>query len=150
VISFVLLFIIYLFYGPAKDAEVEMINEILYLFIIPIMLIPGTIVICLLVGLPIRLIPKVHKWWYSNSYIAFIGLALGFLTIYVSSNFTDTIKVVENETEVIKQIPNYTILGIGWFTSAFFLLHFYPIRFIESIIEIFKVKKRDLDWTKQW
>ena len=148
-ISFVLLFVIYLFYGPAKDVEVEMINEILYLFIIPVLLIPVTIVVCLLVGLPIRLIPKLNKWWDSNPYIGFIGLTLGLLMIFVSPNFTDTIKIIENETERIKEIPDYTILGIGWFITAFFLLHFYPIHFIESIIDFFRGNKKDLDWTKE-
>ena len=149
-ITFILLFVIYLFYGPAKDVEVEMINQILYLFIIPILLISGTIVVCLLAGLPMRLIPKFNKWWESKPYIAFIGLTLGLVLIYLSPNFTGTKTIIENETECLKQIPDYTILRIGWFTTAFFLLHFYPIHFMESIIDLFRGKKRDLDWTKEW
>ena len=127
-----------------------MINEVLYFFIIPLVLIPGTILVCLLVGLPLMLIPKISKWWDAHSYIAFIGLIIGFLVIIFSPTFTDTIKIIENETEIIKEIPNETILRIGWFMTAFFLIHFYPIRFIESIIDIFNGRKNNLDWGKEW
>lgn len=149
VICFVLLFIIYLFYGPVKDVEVETINEILYLFIIPIILIPLTIGICLIVGLPIRLSSKIYNWWLSNSYIAFIGLTLGFIIILLSPNFTNNIKIVENGVQTYKDFPNETILGTGWFVTAFFLLHFYPIRFIENIIDKFKKNKNEFDWTNK-
>lgn len=150
IICSIILFFIYLKYGPPKDVEVEMINEVLYLFIIPLLLIPGTIVVCLLLGLPLTLIPKINKWWNSKSYIAFIGLTIGFAIILFSPNYADTIKITENETEIIKIIPNETILGIGWFMTAFFLLHFYPIRFIESIIDIVRGRKNDLDWEREW
>gem|GEM_PF-1440312 len=150
VICFVLLYIIYFFYGPVKDVEVETINEILYLFVIPIILIPLTIAICLIVGLPIRLSSKIYNWWLSNSYIAFIGLTLGFIIILLSPNFTNDIEIVENGIQTYKDFPNETILGTGWFVTAFFLLHFYPIRFIENIIDKFKKNKNEFDWTNKW
>jgi len=129
---------------------VETINEILYLFVIPIILIPLTIAICLIVGLPIRLSSKIYNWWLSNSYIAFIGLTLGFIIILLSPNFTNDIEIVENGIQTYKDFPNETILGTGWFVTAFFLLHFYPIRFIENIIDKFKKNKNEFDWTNKW
>ena len=149
-ISFVVLFAIYIVYGPAKDVEVEMINEFLYLFIIPAIFIPATIVACLLAGLPIRFIPALNRWWYSNSYVAIIGLALGLFFIYLSPNFTHTIKVTQNATEIIKKVPDDTVFAIGWSITAFFLLHCYPMHFIESVIKIFKKDKQDLDWSEKW
>jgi len=52
--------------------------------------------------------------------------------------------------EIYKNFPNETILGIGWFLTAFFLLHFYPVRFIENIIDKFKKNKDEFDWTNKW
>ena len=141
---------IYYNYGIPKDIETETINVILYIFIIPVILIGGTITICLLVGLPIRLIHKLYSWWLTNSYIAFIGLTVGLLIIIFSSHFTQTIKVIENRVETMKEIPNETVLEVGWFVTAFFLLHIYPIRFIENILTKFKSKRKTLDWTNQW
>ena len=124
VICSIILFFIYLKYGPPNYVEAEAINEVFYLFLIPLMLISGTIVVCLLVGSPLMFIPKVNKWWHSNSYIAFIGLAIGFLIILFGSNYTDTIIIMEKETEIIKEMPNETILGFGWFMTAFFYFIF--------------------------
>jgi hypothetical protein len=109
-----------------------------------------TIAICLIVGLPIRLSSKIYNWWLANLYIAFIGLTLGFIIILISPNFTNNIQIVENGVQTYKDFPNETILGIGWFLTAFFLLHFYPIRFIENIINKFKKSKNEFDWTNNW
>lgn len=109
-----------------------------------------TIGICLVVGLPIRLFSKIYNWWLSNSYIAFIGLTLGFIIILISPNFTNKIQIVENGVQTFKESPNETILGIGWFLTAFFLLHFYPIRFIENILDKLKKNKNEFDWANRW
>jgi hypothetical protein len=123
---------------------------ILYILILPFVLIPMTITICLILGFPITLNTKISKWWYSNSYIAFIGLIISFILIFFSPNYTDTIKIIQNGTEIIKEVPNDTILIIGWFMTSFFILHFYPIRFLESIKDIIKGKNNKLDWEKDW
>ena len=60
----VALAIIYLKFGPPSYDEVDLVNEVIYLLIVPFFLISGTIAICFLIGLPIRLIPKVFNWWY--------------------------------------------------------------------------------------
>src|ERR1700730_10014122 len=97
-----------------------------------------TIIACLIIGLPIRLIPELYNWWSKRPLIIFVGVAIGLILLFFSltSNFTETAKIVIDGEERTKQIPN-TILAItGWFLTAFSLLHFYPL----TIIKWFKEK----------
>lgn len=142
-ICFFILLAVYFKYGPLNYAEVEMVNIIIYMLILPIVLIVGTIGICLIIGLPLLIIPKLEKWWNTNSYIAFIGLLMGIVLILCSPHVTESIKTIENNIEVKKEIPNEVVLAIGWFTTAFFMLHFNISAFIEIV---FKRKKNNLDW----
>lgn len=143
VICVIVLFLIYLIYGPAKEVEADMINGAVYLIIVPLILIPGTIIACLIIGIPLMLLPKIKQWWLAHSFIAFIGLTVGFILIVCSANFTETIQVMENETEIIKESPNEAILGFGWFMTAFFLLHFHPKLFIVNIRDVFSDKRNE-------
>ena len=105
--------------------------------IIGIILSVLTVIICLVVGLPIRLNKKLNHWWTTNFYISIIvaicGLILLFLALLL--NFNETVTVItENRQEKLKQIPNSILSHIGWFLTAFSLLHIYPPRkLIESI-----------------
>ena len=112
-----------------------MINEILWLIVIPFILIVGTILLCLILGLPIRLIQKVYNWWSVRPIVPFFGLLLGLfiLTLTLSDNFVDTYIVTENEQETVKETPNNYLLGSGWFLTAFFMLHFYPKNLINYL-----------------
>ena len=144
---FFLLFIIYLIFGPAKNVEADLINEILYLVIIPIILILATIGICILVGLPIRLIPNLYNWWLANPFVSFMALTIGLilLTLTLNQNFIDTRTILVNEEQIIQETPNNYLLTIGWFVTAFALLHFYPKQFIVAIKNKFgnKVPKQN-------
>jgi hypothetical protein len=125
-LKILLLFVIYLFYLLPEDLELEFINEILYLIIIPVIFISGSILLCLLLGLPIRLIPKVKQWWYSKRYLGLAGLLLGLLLIVLSST------VCVHQYQALNKngncgshnIPNYYLLITGWFVLSFFLCHF--------------------------
>ena len=89
-----------------------------------------TIIVCLSVGLPIRLNKKLNHWWTENFYISIIGTVCGLALLFTAllPNFSETVTVIINEQETIKQIPNTTLSYIGWFLTAFSLLHIYPPR----------------------
>jgi hypothetical protein len=87
-----------------------------------------TILVCLIVGLPIRLNNKLNYWWTSNFYIAIIGAACGltFLLIAFHPNLKETVTADLNGQPTLKQIPNLAFITIGWFLTAFSILHTYP------------------------
>jgi len=98
-----------------------------------------TIIVCLLVGLPIRLNKKLNHWWTRNFYISIIGTVCGLALLFTAllPNFRETVTVIINEQETIKQIPNATLSYIGWFLTAFSLLHIYsPRQLTEKIKKI--------------
>lgn len=87
-----------------------------------------TIVICLVIGLPIRLGKKIHSWWTKNFLLSILGTFTGLILLFASSlsAFKETINTtIENQT-IIKEMPNLTLVFIGWFLTAFSTLHVFP------------------------
>jgi hypothetical protein len=86
-----------------------------------------TVIICFIVGLPIRFIEKINSFW-SKYYFPILGVALG--VVLLLSSFTPTlmepIKTVQDNMEVTKDIPNLKLVIIGWFVTAFSILHTFP------------------------
>ena len=146
-LGFLALCTIYLFFGPPSYEEVDMINSIIYLGAIPLILIPGSILICILVGTPIRAITKIKKWWYERPYIAIAGIIIGLILCYVSKSpsFSETTPVILSDQEYIEKIPNTNILGTGWFVLAFSIIHFYPESLSDFISKKVGSKKRGND-----
>ena len=109
-------------------------NDIDFVFLVgqPIMGIIAiliTLFLCFILGLPIRLIPKVYNWWTNKPIICFVGVAIGIALILISynSHLIETVKVVTDGVERTKQVSNSTFGIIGWFITAFFLFNFYPL-----------------------
>ena len=98
-----------------------------------------TIFVCLLIGLPIRLNYRINYWCTSHYYISLIGIVVGLVLLLLAAlpNFREAV-FAEIDGEVIsKQIPNMRLVGIGWFTTAFFVLHTFPSRrWIEKVEEV--------------
>ena len=140
-LALVVLSLIYLRFGPPGYEEVDLINSILYLMIVPLALIGGTIAICFLVGMPIRLIPKVFDWWCRHQVIPVILLTIGILCCFLSiqPQFIVTVTEAEGAGLTIKKIPNSYILVSGWFLTAFSLTHLYFKPLLNSVRKIFKV-----------
>ena len=101
-----------------------------------------TILACIILGLPIRLIPNIYNWWSKRPYIIFAGIFIGLILVLLSlnSHFTETAKVTIDDEEQTKEIPNSILALTGWALTAFSFLHFYPMTIIKWI------KKRI--WTK--
>jgi hypothetical protein len=131
-ITFVALFVIYLIFALLDMDEFDMITEGAFLIFQPIFAIilsTLTIVACIIVGLPIRLLPRVKMWWSSRPIIPFITLTIGIILLLLSlnANLTETRIVTIDGIEREKEIPNYSLSLTGWFMTAFSLLHFYPM-----------------------
>lgn len=140
VFAFVLTFIIYMVLTIEQNFEGGFDNIIGLAVIQPIMgaIICGlTILACLIVGLPIRLVNAINNWWTNHFAISVCGILLGIILIILSAlpSFRETVKVVVDGIDRTKEIPN-TNLGItGWFVTAFFALHIYPPAFIKALLD---------------
>ena len=109
--------------------------------------VPVTMIICIIVGLPIRLIPKVYGFWMKYPFIAFIGLLTGFVLLWMASmpRGGQEEKVFINGEQPFEIMRNETLFDVSWFTIAFFLLHFYPIAFLNFVFDKLRIK-RNIDW----
>ncbi len=87
-----------------------------------------TILVCFLLGLPIRLIRKVRVWWSRRFYIAigltFVGLIL--LGLSFMHHFMQVATILRDGIEITKSIPNGGLVISGWFLTAFCILHTFP------------------------
>lgn len=95
-----------------------------------------TILICLLLGLPIRINKKINYWWTTNFYVSIIGVFVGLSLFFLATltNFRETVLVNIDGQEMIKQVPNSTLIYIGWILTTFSILHSFPPRqMIEKI-----------------
>jgi hypothetical protein len=140
-IAFVVLFVIYIIFALLDMNDFDFANGVGFLIFQPLygfIFSALTIAVCITVGLPIRLIPKLFKWWSLKPIIVFVGVIIGLILLIISlnSHFTETTNVTINGEQTVKQIPNITLALTGWFLTAFCLLHFYPL----TIIKWFKTK----------
>ncbi len=87
-----------------------------------------TIFICLIIGLPFRLNIRLYNWWTRHYYISIIGLTLGIALLLVSwSNlFTRPVHFTLYGQDVVKVLPNFLMISVGWFLTLFMTLHTYP------------------------
>ena len=89
-----------------------------------------TILLCLIVGLPIRLHKKLNYWWTTNFYISILGAIIGLalLLLAILPQFHETVTATIDGQETLKQIPYPSLTLIGWFLTTFSLLHIFPPR----------------------
>ena len=86
-----------------------------------------TLLLCFLIGLPLRINNKINSWWKKNYYISGIFIICGLLVLYLSAQsfFEKTVIIKENGVEMVKNIPNSILNYSGWFLIPFSALHFY-------------------------
>jgi uncharacterized membrane protein YbhN (UPF0104 family) len=141
-LTFTVLFCIYMFFALC-DNEFG-IDGLFGLFIIQpvfsVILSMITIIVCVLIGLPIRLSRKLNCWWTKHFYIAIFGGILG-MVVFVFSIFPNFKETVVLDNEITKQIPNTALVSAGWLLTAFSLLHIYPPAQILSKLKSFFHRK---------
>ncbi len=140
--TFITTFCIYMFFALLdNDFGFDGILGLMFFQPIIAFLLSGlTILICLIIGLPIRLYSKLNSWWTKNFYISIIGVIIGLMMILLAllPAFNETVTYNLNEQPTSKQIPNLTLSCIGWLLTAFSILHSYTppllIKKIKNII----------------
>jgi len=97
-------------------------------FLFAIVIAIFTILLCLLIGLPIRLHPKIKNWWMKNFYVSIFGVMVGLALLGLSylPQLTETVAANINGIDTTKKIPNVNLAVTGWFVTAFMVLHIYP------------------------
>lgn len=143
ILTSIVLFAIYMVYALLDIPEIDMIAGIGFLIFQPILgfiLTFLTIIACLIVGLPIRLVRKVRDLWLSKPLLPIAGAAIGILLLFLSfdNNFTELKEVTLDYGTVDKEVPNTKLALIGWFLTAFSLFHFYP----QSLLRVIRNKRR--------
>ncbi|HEU4470182.1 MAG TPA: hypothetical protein VFR58_03790 [Flavisolibacter sp.] len=123
--------------------EIDMIAGIGFLIFQPILgLIVSliTIVICLVAGLPIRLVKRIREFWISNPFLPVIGAIAGLILLVLSfnSSFAELNEVALGPETIEKETPDTMLSLIGWFLTAFSLLHFYP----RALIRLIRAKQK--------
>lgn len=93
-----------------------------------------TVIVCGLVGLPIRLNKRLHNWWRTNYYfsilIGFIGLiACG---ISLMPEFVEVVTFRMEGMNMKHTVPNQSLSISGWFLVAIGTLHVYPPIILEQ------------------
>jgi hypothetical protein len=137
-ITFVTLLVIYLVFALLDMDDFDMITEGAFLIVQPIFAIilsTLTIIACIIIGLPIRLIPRVRNWWSQRPILPLLGLAIGvgLLLLSLNANLMETKKVIIGDIEKEKEIPNYPLALTGWLMTAFSLLHCFPMSILEWV-----------------
>ena len=100
-----------------------------------------TIVVCLVIGLPIRILPSVRHWWGNRIFIPLLLILIG-IALFVLAHQPDNMTVVRVDDLVApddievpeKLVPHLGYVAAGWFLSAFGVLHLFPPeRWMESV-----------------
>jgi hypothetical protein len=142
IFTFLVLFAIYMIYALLDVIEIDLIAGIGFMVFQPILgivMTSLTIIICMIIGLPIRLINTINHYWKAKPFLSIVGTITGFVLLFLSfgNKFTELKEVMINNETILKKVPNITIALTGWFLIAFSLLHFYPQ-------SLFKLLKRRL------
>jgi hypothetical protein len=87
-----------------------------------------TIILCFIVGLPLRLNKSIYKWWTDHFYISIILTIIGLLLLFLSltPQYIDTVTIQIDGQNKLKQIPDSIFSITGWFLTAFATLHLFP------------------------
>ncbi len=97
-----------------------------------------TIIICGIIGIPIRINDKFNKWWRTNFYVAVIIVITGisFCIISLFPNFIEQVDYRMDGLEQTATVPNRFLSITGWFLIGFGLLHlFLPYKLEDKITE---------------
>ena len=84
------------------------------------------IVILLVVGLPIRRLTRLHRWWRNHWWIALVSGLVGFIMMYASWQPEFRVQVLDPELNTLIDSFHPGLAVGGWMLTIFSVLHFYP------------------------
>lgn len=131
---YIILYALYVITGPLSYLEVDAINIIMYVIVVPNYLITATILVCVVMGLPLRLSASLNNWWLKKQRIPVTGIIVGF---FLASNIVSRENFDSVATYTLTQpypilLKEYFIEISGWFICAFSALHCYPLKLLKS------------------
>jgi hypothetical protein len=132
-ITFLTLYIIFILFFVSKTNEKAGVVEGLGFensrTFYALMTITFTIVICLLIELPIRIVSTVHTWWTHRPIINILAFLCGLSMIFLYSNSFFSHETTHTSLGVATsfELADPHIILTGWFLVGFSLLHLYPI-----------------------
>ncbi len=144
--TFIFLLVLFMLYSILDNNEADFVNITILIFVNPlwgVLFSIVTIIVCGLIGLPIRYKTNLHAWWLRHSYIPLIGFSLGIILLLIAfhGDLTQETETTIGDEIFKKQAPNTTFTIIGWLICAFSILHCYPFAIMHSISQLF-IKKR--------
>ena len=121
-ITFILVFTIYMLLA-LMDSDLGFEGWIGLLMFQPLMggiAAALTVGVCFVLGCPIRFHDRLNLWWRSQACLAPLIALSGLLLLAASfwPPWRETIIAEMDVHKMSKQIPNTTLLGIGWFMAA--------------------------------
>ncbi|MDX5396484.1 MAG: hypothetical protein LPK21_09815 [Hymenobacteraceae bacterium] len=127
--TFALLFVMYMIFAmfDYKGGFANFVGLTMFQPLIGFVLSGLTILVCFILGLPIRLNKSINHWWRRNFYFSVILLVLG-ITLCIISLTPGFIEEVTYRMEGIDfkdTVPNQLLSVSGWFSLAFGALHVY-------------------------
>ncbi|WGF94032.1 hypothetical protein [Aequorivita marisscotiae] len=96
-----------------------------------------TVIVCGLVGLPIRLNNRLNTWWRSHFYVSILIGLLGLVACAISlmPGFIEEITYRMDGMDMTQTVPNQILSISGWFLVSIGTLHLYPPKFIQDKLE---------------
>ena len=96
-----------------------------------------TVIVCGLVGLPIRLNNRLNNWWRTHFYVSILIGLLGIVACAISllPKFVEEITYRMDGMDMTQTVPNQILSISGWFLVAMGTLHAYPPKFIQDKLE---------------
>jgi hypothetical protein len=103
-----------------------------------------TVIICGILGLPIRLNKRLNNWWRTHFYISILIGLLGLVACVISlmPGFIEEITYRMDGMDMTQTVPNQILSTSGWFLVAMGALHTYPPKFLQDKLENFLLKKQ--------
>ncbi|HWK04320.1 MAG TPA: hypothetical protein VNS58_11845 [Puia sp.] len=84
----------------------------------------ATLIVCLLIGLPIRLNTKINTWWTGHQLVSLIGTIVGILLLSLS--YLPCFRESYIHYDMVIRNINIALPIAGWLLTTFCLLHWYP------------------------
>lgn len=98
-----------------------------------------TVIVCGLVGLPIRLNHRLNTWWRTHFYVAILIGLLGLVACAISlmPGFVEEVTYRMDGMDMTQTLPNRILSVSGWFLVAIGTLHIYPPIILEEKLLVF-------------
>jgi len=80
----------------------------------------------LVIGLPIRMIPGVNRWWKRYWWVSLLAAGVAFLMMWASWIPSMRIVIVDPDLQIERESFQPLLSIGGWVLAMFAVLHFYP------------------------